>query len=236
MTRTTAGSGHAGRKRAGIAWGAATVSPVGGKVQQAADRTASFATTAGRRYIRDMHPRMTELEEYLGRQRAQLTAAVAQIAASRYRDSPGAERWSVVEVLEHVALVETGLGQSISGWFADAKAAGLGREADSSPILPTIDVDRFVDRSRPVKTSAAMEPSGKLNVDEAMQALARARASFIEVMAECNGYALKEIVHPHSGLGPMHLYEWIAFAGGHMCRHAMQIREIGIALAASGGR
>ena len=183
-----------------------------------------------------MHPRIAELEEYLGQQRAQLTAAVAQIAASRYRDSPGAERWSVVEVLEHVAIVERGIGQRISGWLTEAKAAGLGNETDSSPILPTLNVDRFVDRSRPVKTSAAAEPTGKLTVDEAMHALAEARASFLEVVAECSGYALKDVVHPHSGLGPMHLYEWIAFAGGHMCRHAMQIREIGVALAASGQR
>jgi len=179
---------------------------------------------------------MTELAEYLGQQRAQLTAAVAQIAAARYRDSPGAERWSVVQVLEHVAIVETRIGQSLAGWITEAKAAGLGKETDTSPILPTINIDRFVDRSRPIKTSAAGEPTGTLSADGALHALSDARSRLVEVMADGSGYALKEVVRPHPGLGPMHLYEWIAFVGGHMCRHAMQIREIGVALSASGSR
>jgi len=179
---------------------------------------------------------MAELEEYLGQQRAQLTAAVAQIAAARYRDSPGAERWSVVQVLEHVAIVEKRIGKSLGGWISEAKQAGLGKETDASPILPTINVDRFIDRSRPVKTSASGEPTGTLTADDAMRALTDARTALNEVLAECNGYALKEVVRPHPGFGPMHLYEWIAFVGGHMCRHAMQIREIGVALGASGSR
>lgn len=183
-----------------------------------------------------MHPRIAELENYLGQQQAQLTAAVAQIAAARYRDSPGAGRWSVVNVLEHVAIVERRIGHRLGEWIAEGRAGGLARETDTSPILPTINVERFIDRSRPVKTSAASEPTGTVTVEDAMRALAEARTAFKQAVAEGDGYALATIVQPHPGLGPMHLYEWIAFVGGHMGRHAMQIREIGVALAAAGGR
>lgn len=183
-----------------------------------------------------MHPRIAELDEYLGQQRALLTAAVAQIAASRHRESPGADRWSVVHVLEHVAIVERRVGERFAGWIAEARAQGLPRETDSSPILPTIDTDRFVDRSRPVRTSRELEPTGAVSVEEAMQALAGTRATFKLAIAEGDGYALAQVVRPHPVFGPMHLYAWIAFVGGHMCRHAMQVREIGVALAASADR
>lgn len=183
-----------------------------------------------------MHPRIAELEEYLGQQRAQLTAAVAQIEVARFRDTPALGRWSVIHVLEHVAIVERSIAERFAGWVGEARAAGLARETDSSPILPTINVDRFVDRSRPVKTSAANEPTGTVSVEEAMRALADARTALKAAIAEGDGYALSQVTRPHPGFGPMHLYAWIAFVGGHMGRHAMQIREIGVALTAPGGR
>lgn len=174
---------------------------------------------------------MVELDEYLGQQRALLTAAVAQIAVSRHRDAPAAGRWSVVNVLEHLAIVERALAQRVGGWIDEARAAGLARETDDSPILPTINVDRFIDRSRRVKTSAATEPTGTVSVEEAMRALSAARAATREVLASGSGYALARVSHDHGTFGPMHLYAWIAFIGGHECRHAMQVREIRVALA-----
>jgi hypothetical protein len=142
----------------------------------------------------------------------------------------------VVNVLEHVAIVERRIGQQIGQWIADARAHGLARETDTSPILPTINTDRFVDRSRPVKTAAHSEPTGRVTVEEAMRAIADARVALKAAIADGDGYALAQVVHPHGTFGPMHVYEWIAFVGGHMCRHAMQVREIGVALAAGGGR
>lgn len=183
-----------------------------------------------------MHPRIAELDEFIGQQRALLTAAVGQIAASRHRDPPGEGRWSVVNVLEHVAIVERRIGKGLGEWIADARANGLAREADASPILPTINVDRFVDRSRAIKTTVAGEPTGQVTVDQAMHDLTAARTVVKSAMADGDGYALATVVRPHPVLGPLNVYEWIAFVGGHMCRHAMQIREIGLALEASGGR
>ena len=183
-----------------------------------------------------MHPRIAELNEYLDQQRAALTAAVAQIASARCHESPGAGRWSVVEVLEHVAIVERRIGQNLAGWITEARAQGLPKEADPSPILPTINTDRIVDRSRRVVTSKASEPTGKVSLEEAMRSVNDARSAFKQAMTDGDGYALTQVVRPHPALGPMHGYEWIAFVGGHMMRHALQIREIGTTLAASGGR
>lgn len=184
-----------------------------------------------------MHPRIAELEQYLRQQRAQLTADVAQIAAARYRVSPGAERWSVVHVLEHLAIVERRVTSGITVWMREAKAAGLEKETQTSPILPTIDVNRFVDRTRPLKSPAEVTPTGTLSMDDAMRGIAEARTAFLAVVtAECDGYALAQVVQPHPAFGPLNMYEWIAFVGGHMMRHAMQIREIGMAFAASGTR
>jgi hypothetical protein len=42
--------------------------------------------------------------------------------------------------------------------------------------------------------------------------------------------ALGDITVPHPVLGPLNLYQWVLFVGGHESRHAIQIREIAQAL------
>jgi hypothetical protein len=41
-----------------------------------------------------------------------------------------------------------------------------------------------------------------------------------------DGLALSEIVQPHPVLGPINLYQWIAFVGAHEARHAAQVMEL----------
>jgi len=183
-----------------------------------------------------MHPRIAELTQYVDQQRSMLTAAVGQVAAARHRESPGMGRWSVVNVIEHVAIVEKRIGGNLGTWIAEERAKGLPRETDPSPILPSINTERFSDRSRPVKTSPAAEPTGIASIHDAMTALGAAGTAFREAIAQGDGYALGTVVRPHGGLGPLTLYEWIAFVGGHMTRHALQIREIGLQLAQRGAR
>jgi hypothetical protein len=41
-----------------------------------------------------------------------------------------------------------------------------------------------------------------------------------------DGLALANVIQPHSKLGPMSVYHWIAFLAAHESRHAAQIREM----------
>jgi hypothetical protein len=56
-----------------------------------------------------------------------------------------------------------------------------------------------------------------------------------EVLCGADGLALEQVHRPHVFFGPLNLYEWIGFLGGHAARHAAQIREIDVQLAARHG-
>jgi HAD superfamily hydrolase (TIGR01509 family) len=179
-----------------------------------------------------MHPRLVELIDFIDRQRPDLERAVAEVPEADRTRAPGAGQWSVAQVLEHLVLIERGLAKRFAGWLAEHRAGGLAAEIDGEPILPRIDTARALDRSRRLRTSAAGEPTGRLSVDDARTALDEARRDLKAALASGDGLALGEVVRPHPGLGPLNMYEWIAFVGTHMARHAAQIREVSVALRA----
>lgn len=180
-----------------------------------------------------MHPRVAELMAYLDQQRIALETAVAAIPAADLTRAPEPGRWSVAQVLEHLVLIERNLATLFRRWLTEHRRNGLAGEEDSRAILPRIDIARTLDRSRRITTGASMEPTGQLAVPDAWPALDRARHELTEALAIGDGLALSEIVRPHPALGPLNMYEWIAFVGSHMARHTAQIREIADTLRAS---
>jgi len=173
-----------------------------------------------------MHPRTEELLQHLDKQHERLRRAVEDVPRDRRETKPQPERWSVAEVLEHLSIVETRIGRVFTAKLTEARAAGLGRERDASPVVGTIDMDRVLDRTRRITAAEAALPSGKLDADAAWAELERARDALCSSVRDADGLALGDVVHPHPVLGPINLYQWIAFVGGHEARHAAQVMEL----------
>jgi DinB superfamily len=59
-----------------------------------------------------LHPRIHELLDYLERQHAKLLQAIDLIPAPLRGRRPAPDRWSVADVMQHLALVEGRLARS----------------------------------------------------------------------------------------------------------------------------
>ncbi|HKN66523.1 MAG TPA: DinB family protein [Gemmatimonadaceae bacterium] len=174
-----------------------------------------------------VHPRTTELLRHLDQQHERLRNAVESIPRDQREKKPSPDRWSVAEVIEHLSIVETRIGRVFDAKLAEARNAGAVRaERDSTPVVGSIDMDRVLDRSRRITAAEASLPSGKLDAEGAWSALERARTALRDSVRAADGVALGEIVQPHPVLGPINLYQWIAFVGGHEARHAAQVMEL----------
>ena len=177
-----------------------------------------------------MHPRTLEILEHLDRNRASLSAAVSLIPSALHARRPAPDRWSAVEVVEHLGIVET----RIASMFADrvnvARNSGLGPDAASSPILPSLDLEGLLDRSRPIVAGENSQPHGGLAMDEARAALDETRRNLKQAILANDGLALEDVSAPHRILGPLNMYQWLIFVGTHEGRHALQIREVAAVL------
>ncbi len=183
------------------------------------------------RYLRPrvtpVHPRTTELLRHLDVQHERLRNAVESIPREQRETKPNPQRWSVAEVIEHLSIVESRIARVFDAKLAEARTAGAVREErDDSPVVGSIDMDRVLDRSRRITAAESSLPSGKLDADAAWSALERARNALRDSVRGADGLALGEIVQPHPVLGPINLYQWIAFVGGHEARHAAQVMEL----------
>ncbi len=174
-----------------------------------------------------MHPRIQEAFDYLDTTRADLSMAVAGVPEEIRDQRPEAERWSVAEVLEHLAITEDRVGKLCEGKLASARAAGLGPETDTSSILDSIPRARILDRSRRATAPDIVQPHSEQNAAGAWSALQQKRRDLKSILSANDGLALGEITHEHPVLGVINMYQWLIFLGAHEARHTEQVREIG---------
>ena len=172
-----------------------------------------------------MQPRITEVLEFLDRQRAGLIAAVEEVPPALTSRQPSPGRWSVAQVVAHLAIVESGITGLFRKAVDQARADGVGAERDSSPILPTLDLDRLLDRERALAAGQRSLPPDAPDVDQELSTLTRTREILRRSVIRADGLALGELTAPHPLLGTLNLYQWLIFLGAHEARHTAQIRE-----------
>jgi DinB superfamily len=180
-----------------------------------------------------MHPRTAEVIAHLDEHRAALEAAFAEVPVALREQRPAPDRWSVAEVLDHLVVIEARIVKLLTQQIETARAAGLGQENDTSPVVPTINMRRMLDRSRPITASESSQPRTGCSAQASWTLLAEHRQRLLDLVRSADGLALGEIVIPHPALGPINVWQWFVFVGGHEARHTAQIREVAGALGAS---
>ncbi|MDB4874202.1 MAG: DinB-like domain protein [Gemmatimonadetes bacterium] len=175
-----------------------------------------------------MHPRTAELLAYLDEHHAVLRGAFDAVPADRRNRRPASDQWSATDVITHLTLVQRRIATVFAKSVEEARARGLGAEADASPVLPTLDTARFVDRGRKIAGPERINP---IHTGDSLEwsDFETAHAALEAALLQGDGLALSEITAPHPMFGAMGMYEWIAFAGAHCSRHAAQLREIEVA-------
>jgi len=178
-----------------------------------------------------MHPRTAKLFEHLDQKRAALRAAVDEIPPELRHRRPAPERWSTIEILEHLARVERRLMYMFNQWLAEAREKGLPTEDPADPS-PAVNLEIVLNRGYKVTASEAVQPKGELDEAAAWDDLEEARRDLKALIQETEGLPLGGIVRPHPNpvIGTLNLYQWFEFVGWHEARHTDQIREDGARL------
>jgi uncharacterized damage-inducible protein DinB len=160
-----------------------------------------------------------EMVALLAAGRQALIDAVDGVAEEQARRAPGDGRWSVLECVEHVALVE------------DYLLARLleGRQVAESGIDPRREeliAKRGADRSRSIAAPEAVRPVGRYaTLAEAVEWFESTRERTLRYVDSCDE-DLRGKVTTHPLLGAVTCQETLLMIALHPKRHAAQIREI----------
>lgn len=177
---------------------------------------------------------LDSLMAQLNRVRHALRVAVSDVPVDLRERRPGPDRWSVAEVVEHLAIVETRTGSLIAELAAGAPAAGDDPATTPADHIGAEARAGLLDRTRKLEAPPVIRPSGALDTDAALAMLERSRDALLASFAASSGRDLGAVHRPHPRFGALDGYQWAAFTAAHEERHTAQIREIAEQLAAGG--
>ena len=173
-----------------------------------------------------MHPRIEEVINYLDTERNALREAVERVPPELRDKQPGADRWSVAQVLQHLGIIEKRIGLGMAKWVTDGRSDGLGSEIETSSVMDSLPLQLITDRSQRRNAPEEVRPQGDIDAESAWVTLQRSREALRAAFLAGDGLALSQVIQPHPVLGPINLYQWMLFVGSHELRHTAQVIEI----------
>lgn len=178
-----------------------------------------------------MHQHLNDTLAVLDASRQALRESMAAIPPHVRTARPGPDRWSPVDIVEHLSLVESRFSTIVGGKIAEALDAGLGPESQPREPLPERIRTMLSDRTGKRTAPEAALPTGRLDEAAAWAAADTARTGFRTVVLSADGHALSGVIHEHPFFGPLTVYQWVELIAAHEMRHVAQVREAALALA-----
>jgi len=151
--------------------------------------------------------------------RAEFLAAAEGLSEAHATTSPAPGRWSVVECIKHVVIVENMVLGSLRNPIAEP-APPVNKEREAQIL------SRVADRTRAVRAPEPVRPSECVaTLAEALTEFEAMRAETIH-FAESQGVGLYSLATKHPFFGVCNGAEGLVLIAAHSSRHAAQIREI----------
>lgn len=165
----------------------------------------------------------TDTVQLLDDSRKDFESAVSGISEAQAVQRPEPARWSVLECVEHVAVVE-------ERFLARLREAGRLAEARIDRHKESDLLARVIDRTTRAQAPETALPAGRFpTLALALEQFRAARASTIRFAQE-SGDELYTLAVEHARFGAMNGAEFMRVIAGHVQRHAAQIRETRLAL------
>ncbi|UII58244.1 DinB family protein (plasmid) [Cytobacillus spongiae] len=132
---------------------------------------------------------------------------------TRFKNS----RWTIIQVLEHLYLMETSLTKAMKTTLSN----GEEQDVPSKPIHYTLD------RSTKVDAPPFVTPTKEFQtLHEVTAKLESSRKNLLKFLNHTNKELLQKKAYPHPVFGLIRLDEWVPFIGYHEKRHLGQIEEM----------
>jgi DinB superfamily len=158
---------------------------------------------------------------YLEQTRNAIVADTMNLTPAQWTYKAAPDKWSVAEVVEHIALAEDFLFQMVTDNVMKAPAGPPDRDVAK---LDAMVLAMIPDRSHKAQAPPPLVPSGRWSPNEALDHFLQSRARTIEFMRTTPDLRAHVMDSP---LGtPLDAYEWLLFIGAHSERHTKQILEV----------
>jgi hypothetical protein len=150
--------------------------------------------------------------------------ALEGLSEEQLRFKPAPEKWSVIEVAEHIMMAESLLFGAMQ--MALAAKPNPDWEAKSKGKTEFLE-DVLAGRKGRAQAPESIVPTGKLSREELIKKFKDARAKTLKFTEETQ-MPLKSHTfdHPFPVFGTLNAYQWLIYIPFHNIRHNKQIEEV----------
>ena len=159
---------------------------------------------------------------YLTASREMLLQAVEGLSAEQRTYRPAEDRWSVVDCVEHITVVENNILKLIE---RDLQAPPPADKPSTEGMDQAV-LERVPGRQVRVKGPEPVMPKGRWpDYDVLLGEFEAARGRSMR-FAKVTQADLRAYAFPHPFLGPLDFYQWLLFLATHCERHVNQMEEV----------
>lgn len=156
--------------------------------------------------------------------REHLMRTVSEISEAEADTIPEGEKWSIRQIVEHVAMVDHGIARICRKLVSAAKEAG--KASNGVAMLSPEFVAKAADQTAKLEAPDHVQPSGEIAISDSIERMTQNQAAYASLRSDLESYDLSGPKFPHPYFGPLTAAEWLALVGGHEMRHNRQILRV----------
>jgi uncharacterized damage-inducible protein DinB len=150
---------------------------------------------------------------------------VAALTDEQKTSLPEGEKWTIAEIVEHIAIVQDGMTRISAKLLNQAKAAG--KTSDGSARLSQNFAAKAVEAQK-LKFEAPdrVRPTGNQSIEESLKKMEETHRTLEDLRPLFESIECSDFKFPHPFMGDLTAHEWLALIGGHEARHLQQIENM----------
>ncbi|HUR97226.1 MAG TPA: DinB family protein [Pyrinomonadaceae bacterium] len=157
--------------------------------------------------------------------RARLKELIAPLTDEQTNFLPEGEKWTVAQIVEHVAMVDGGAMRICSRLLQKAQDAG--RSSDGKVVIS----ENFLQKGSEIATMKVeapefVHPNAGQTIPESLAKLDEMADQLEQMRPLFESVDGTELKFPHPFFGDISAQEWLALKGGHEMRHIKQIENV----------
>lgn len=161
------------------------------------------------------------LLQHLEQTRQAFLQSISGLSEAQWTFKAGADRWSIAEIAEHIAISETTILQLLT----DKMLKGPAIPPNPSPLSDEKLLAELLDRSSKFQAPEMLKPTNRWATRDALT------KDFLAAREKTAAYVktTTDDLHGHGGPHPVFKmldgYQWVLLISGHSARHTAQIEE-----------
>jgi DinB superfamily len=172
---------------------------------------------------------LEQARRYFAQTKSRIAATARGLSPAQLRFKPSPDRWSILEILEHMATVHQVVLRRVLEQLPQAPGPEPGRD---SQLLDALVVKKIPDRSIKAKAPEFIQPTGEVAPEDSLARIFADYERMIEILEATPGLREHILESPplrvvtqgaHTTLDG---YQWVLTAAAHDERHVRQIEEL----------